>query len=130
MEVLHTNYDHLQVERLSAGETWVEYSLIFTTSNGTPIHQRNLQRDFKALLNQAGLPTIRFHDLRHSAASLLLNYNVPVIVTSRRLGHARTSITLDGYGRLLSSVQTEAAELIDELVTPIEVKLDSSTTVS
>jgi integrase len=119
MEVLYTNYDRLQVERLSAGETWVEYSLIFTTSNGTPIHQRNLQRDFKALLNQAGQPTIRFHDLRHSAASLLLNHDVPVIVTSRRLGHARTSITMDVYGHLITSMQAEAAELIDELVTPI-----------
>jgi integrase len=130
MDLLHIHYERQQVERLAAGETWVEYGLIFTTSNGTPIHQRNLQRDFKALIKQAGLPPIRFHDLRHSAASLLLNHDVPVIVVSRRLGHARTSITMDVYGHLIPSMQAEAAELIDELVTPIEVKLESSTTVS
>ena len=130
MEVLHLHYKRQQVERLAAGETWVEYGLIFTTSNGTPIHQRNLQRDFKALIKQAGLPPIRFHDLRHSAASLLLNNDVPVIVVSRRLGHARTSITMDVYGHLIPSMQAKAAELIDELVTPIEVKLERSTTVS
>ena len=130
MDVLHTHYERQHVERLAAGENWVEYGLIFTTCNGTPIHQRNLQRDFKSLIKQAGLPPIRFHDLRHSAASLLLNHDVPVIVTSRRLGHARTSITMDVYGHLIPSMQAEAAELIDELVTPIEVKLESSTTVS
>jgi integrase len=87
-------------------------------------------RDFKALVKQAGLPPIRFHDLRHTAASLMLNHDIPVIVVSRRLGHARTSITLDVYGHLLPSMQAEAAELIDRLVTPIEVTLDYSALVS
>ena len=104
----------------------MEHGLIFTTGIGTPISQRNLLRNFKVLLQQAGLPPIRFHDLRHSAASLMLNNGVPVIVVSRRLGHARTSITLDVYGHLLPSMQAEAAELIDGLVTPTEVKLDDA----
>ena len=85
--------------------------------------QRNLQRSFKALLKQGGLPSVRFHDLRHTAANLFLNQDVPVIVVSRRLGHARTSITTDVYGHLLPSMQDEAAQLIDELVTPTPVKL-------
>jgi integrase len=130
IQVLRAHYERQQAERLAAGETWVEYGLIFTTSNGTPIHQRNLQRDFKALIRQAGLPPIRFHDLRHTAASLMMNHDVPVIVVSRRLGHARASITMDVYGHLIPSMQTEAAELMDGLVTPIEVKLNSSTIVS
>lgn len=129
-EVLRAHYEGQQSERLAAGENWEEYGLIFTTSNGTPIHQRNLQRDFKALLKRAGLPPIRFHDLRHTAASLMLNHDVPVIVVSRRLGHARTSITLDVYGHLLPSMQAEAAELIDELVVPTEVKLDHAKLIS
>jgi integrase len=53
----------------------------------------------------------------------MLNANIPVIVVSRRLGHARASITLDVYGHLIPSKQTEAAELIDELVTPILLNL-------
>jgi len=130
MEVLHAHYERQQVERLAVGDAWIEHGLIFTTSNGTPIHQRNLLRDFKSLVKQAGLPPVRFHDLRHTAASLMLNHDVPVIVVSRRLGHARTSITLDVYGHLLPSMQAEAAELIDALVTPTQVKLDDSIIIS
>jgi integrase len=127
IQVLRVHNERQQAERVAAGETWMDYGLIFTTSNGTPIHQRNLLRDFKALLKRAGLPPIRFHDLRHTAASLMLNYDVPVIVASRRLGHARASITMDIYGHLIPSMQAEAAEVIDRLVTPIEVRMDEST---
>lgn len=126
IEVLRTHYEHQQAERLSAGEAWQETGLIFTTGNGTPIHPRNLVRDFKQLLKDAGLPSIRFHDLRHTAASLLLNQDIPVITVSRRLGHARASITLDVYGHLIPSMQSEVAELIDDLVTPVAVKLDQT----
>jgi integrase len=68
------------------------------------------------------LPEIRFHDLRHTAASLMLNNGIPVIVVSRRLGHARPSITLDVYGHLIPSKQQEAVEKMDELLTPISVE--------
>ncbi|MEN8171818.1 MAG: tyrosine-type recombinase/integrase [Chloroflexota bacterium] len=67
------------------------------------------------------MPQIRFHDLRHTAASLMLNHGIPVIVVSRRLGHARPSITLDIYGHHIPSMESKAAELMDELVTPIEL---------
>jgi integrase len=120
MEKLRSQYERQHADRKSASENWVENGLIFTTKNGTPIHYRNLLRDFKLLLKKAGLPTIRFHDLRHTAASLMLNHGVPVIVVSRRLGHAKPSITLDVYGHLLPSMQLEAAQLIDELITPVE----------
>ena len=97
---------------------------MFTTRNGTPIHPRNLLRDFKKLLIVAGLPPIRFHDLRHTAASILLNQGIPIITVSRRLGHARASITLDVYGHLISTSQNDVAELIDNLLLPIAVQFD------
>jgi integrase len=122
--VLRAHYDRQQGERLAAGEKWQEHGLIFTTSLGTPIHPRNLLRDFKKLLRDAGLPTIRFHDLRHTAASLMLNNNIPSIVVSRRLGHAKASITLDVYGHLIPSMHTEVADKIDELMMPIAVQLN------
>jgi integrase len=78
-------------------------------------------RDFKKLLRDAGFPAIRFHDLRHTAASLMLNHGTPVLVVSRRLGHAKPSITLDVYGHLLPSMQAEAAEMLDELIMPIQL---------
>jgi integrase len=96
--------------------------VIFTTGIGTPIDQHNLIRSYKILLMQAGLPPIRFHDLRHTSTSLMLNHDVPVIVVSRRLDHARAWITSDVYGHILPGRQDEATELIDELVTPTEVK--------
>jgi integrase len=65
IEILRRHYDHQVAEQRMAAETWKEYGLIFTTRNGTPIHPRNLLRDYKKLLRDAGLPPIRFHDLRH-----------------------------------------------------------------
>jgi len=118
---LRTHYQNQFEEIQVAGENWSDHGLIFTTSNGTPIHPRNLLRNYKALLRDAGLPKIRFHDLRHTAASLMLNHGIPVIVVSRRLGHARPSITLDIYGHFIPTMQSEAARLMDELVTPIEL---------
>jgi len=82
-----------------------------------------LRVDFKRTLKKAGLPDIRFHDLRHTAASLLLNNGVPVIVVSKMLGHSKPSMTLDVYGHLYMEQQSEAASIMDKLVTPIEIEL-------
>lgn len=124
IEILRKHYEHQQADQLKAGEEWKEYGLIFTTRNGTPIHPRNLLRDYKKLLHGAGLPPFRFHDLRHTAASILLDQGIPVITVSRRLGHARASITLDIFGHLIPTMQNEVAELIDDLVMPMAVQLD------
>jgi integrase len=123
IEILRKHYEQQQADQRKAGEAWTEYGLIFTTQHGTPINARNLLRDYKKLLHSAGLPPIRFHDLRHTAASILLNQGVPVIIVSRRLGHARASITLDIYGHLIPTMQNEVAEMIDDLVMPVAVKL-------
>jgi integrase len=98
--------------------------LIFTISNGTPIHYQNLLRDFHNVLKCVGLPIIHFHGLLHACASLLLSQVVPVIVVPRRSGHLRASITLDVYAQLTPSKKSEVAELIDELVMPIAVQID------
>ncbi len=59
--------------------------------------------------------------MRHTSASLMLNHGIPLIVVSRRLGHAKPSITLDIYGHLVPGMQVEAAEMIDELITPLKL---------
>jgi len=96
--------------------------MIFSSSVGTPVDQRNLDRDFKTVLKKANLEEIRFHDLRHTAASLMLNNGIPALVVSKMLGHAKTSTTLDIYGHLIPVMQTEAARIMDELVTPIAIQ--------
>jgi integrase len=110
-------------EKQIAGNRWKENDLIFPSTIGTPINQANLYRSFKDLLRSAGLPDIRFHDLRHTAATLMLNHGVAPIIVSRRLGHSRVSITLDIYGHLIPEMQNEAAEMIDDLITPIAVDI-------
>ena len=123
IQKMREHQDRQHVERLLVGNRWRDHDLVFPTTIGTPMDQRNLLRDFKSLIQKAGLPEIRFHDLRHTAASIMLNHGVPLIVVSRRLGHSKPSITLDIYGHLIASLQAEAAEKIDDLITPVEVGL-------
>lgn len=104
-------------------KTWQEQGLIFPSTTGTPLDNRNLSREFKGLLKFAQLPEIRFHDLRHTAATLMLLNGIPLLVVSRRLGHAKPSVTLDVYGHYLPGMQNQAAAIMDELVTPIAAQL-------
>jgi integrase len=123
VEALRRQKERQAVERMLAGKRWQENDLIFATTIGTPMDPQNLMKDFNAVLKQAGLPKIRFHDLRHTAASLMLNHNVPVLVVSRMLGHANPSITLNTYGHLYRESTCQAARLMDELVSPLRVEL-------
>jgi len=97
-------------------ELWKEMDLVFPSTIGTPIDPTNILKKFRQSLKQAKLPRIRFHDLRHTAASLMLNNGIDVLVASRRLGHAKPSITLDVYGHLLTSDQNRVGDKMDELV--------------
>ena len=115
-------------ERDAVGIHWQENDLIFPSTIGTPMGQNNLFRSFKSLLRTSGLPEIRFHDLRHTAASLMLMYGVSPIIVARRLGHSKISMTLDIYGHLIPEMQNKAAELIDELITPTAIQLHTSCT--
>ena len=121
IQVLQDHYERQNRARHKSGENWVKYGLIFCTRYGTKIHFRSLLRDFKNILRKAGLPEIRFHDLRHTAASLMLNHGIPFIVMARMLGQAKPSITLDVYGHLIPSMDEVAAQKIDEIVTPVEL---------
>ncbi|PWB55366.1 MAG: hypothetical protein C3F13_04545 [Anaerolineales bacterium] len=129
IQVLRRHSERQQALRVKAGKKWVENGLIFTNSVGGPINPRNLLREFTTLLAAAGLPRIRFHDLRHTAASLMLNHGIPPLIVSRRLGHSRVSITLDIYGHLIPGMQTEAASLISDLVTPLRIVSNCTQTV-
>ena len=71
----------------------------------------------------AGLPVIRFHDLRHTSASIQLNRGVPFLVVSKRLGHAKPSTTLNVYSHLYMESQDEPARIMDEILTPVLVTL-------
>jgi len=103
-------------ERLALGEAWQETGLVFTSSIGTPLDPRGVQRLLQRLLQQAGLRHVRFHDLRHTAASFLLALGVHPRMAMETLGHSQVSLTLDTYSHVLPALQREAAERLGELL--------------
>ena len=90
--------------------------LVFTTSTGRPISPRNILRHFKSVIKESGLPDIRFHDLRHTHATLLLAAGVHPKVVQERLGHSQISLTLDTYSHVIPSLQTEAADQFEAIL--------------
>lgn len=96
---------------------WQDAELVFASEVGTPIEATNLiRRSFHPLLAGAGLPRIRFHDLRHTAATLLLGQNVNVKVVSEMLGHSQIAITLDLYSHVTPTMQRDAVEALDAVL--------------
>ena len=98
-------------ERMRLAETYKDRGLVFSTSVGTPVNPENLvNRSFKPLLKKAGLPEIRFHNLRHTCATLLLSRGVHPKLVQELLGHATIAMTLDIYSHYLPSMGDQAAE--------------------
>jgi integrase len=116
--------EHLKKQgllRTFAGERWQEHGMIFTSQIGTCLDHRNVCREFKEILRRAGLPDIRFQDLRHTAATLMLKEGIHPKIVQERLGHAQIFVTMDTYSHVLPAMQEEAAMKMDELITPILV---------
>ena len=110
-----------QKGQILAGEKWQNYDLIFTSPIGTPLDPSNVLKVYKSCLKEAQLPEIRFHDLRHTAATLMLQQGINPKIVQERLGHSDISLTLNTYSHVLPHMQEEAAEKMDELLTLIEV---------
>jgi integrase len=120
---LHRKQQELQKEE--RGARWEENDLIFPNTLGKPMSSRNMYDDYKCLLSENGLPDINFHALRHTSLSFLLDMGTPVNTVQQRAGHSKASVTTDTYGHSLGHSEIEAAERIEELLTPIAVKLQS-----
>lgn len=103
-------------ERLRAGSRRIETGLVFTTEIGTGLDGPNVTKSFQRLLEKAGLPRRRFHDLRHSCASLLLAQNVAPRVVMEVLGHSQISLTMNTYSHVLPELKREAAQQMEALL--------------
>ncbi len=104
-------------ERLKAGEAWTDKDLVFCSTVGGHLHtSRILFAQFKALLKKAGLPNIRFHDLRHSSATMLLSIGVHPKVVQEILGHSQISMTMDIYSHVLPTMQQEAINKLNDVL--------------
>jgi integrase len=103
-------------ERKATGARWRESGAVFSTSIGTTIDPDRLNKHYKSLLGRAGLRDQRFHDLRHTAATLMLRDGLPVHEVSAVLGHAQTSTTLNVYSHVLPGVNERAAATMERLL--------------
>jgi integrase len=121
IEMLRKHFELQQIERQFAGAKWKENDLVFPTSVGTPMEPSNLLKHLKDYLKKANLPDIRFHDLRHTAASLMLLKGIHPKVVQERLGHSDIGITLNLYSHVLPGMQEDASEKLDELMSPIDI---------
>jgi integrase len=104
-----------QEGRRAACSAWRDMDLVIDAGDGGPWHPDTLSSGWYSFLKRSGLPHVRFHDLRHAHATLLLLSRVHPKVVSERLGHASVGITLDLYSHVLPSMQSEAAAAIDDL---------------
>jgi integrase len=102
-----------EIEQL--GDAYQDQGLVFTTETGTLINPTNnlRRRSFAPLLKRAALPQIRFHDLRHTCATLLLLRNVHPKYVQELLGHSTIAITLDTYSHLMPGMGTHTARAME-----------------
>jgi len=98
------------------GSAYKDYDLVTCLSDGSPINPASFSHTFARTLKKHNLTHIRFHDLRHSNATLMLKHNISPKVASERLGHSKINITLDLYSHVLKEMQVEAANKIDNAI--------------
>jgi integrase len=113
VEALRRHRAAQNAERLALGEAWEDNDLVFPNEIGEPLSADRLRKAFWRLLSRAGLPHVRFHDLRHTAATLMLGQGVHPKVASEMLGHSTIAITLDLYSHVTPTMQRGAADAID-----------------
>jgi len=103
-------------ERLLAGSRWRDTGFVFTTRIGTPFDERSVSRRFHLALARAGLAPQRFHDLRHTCASLLLAQGVHARLVMETLGHSQIGLTMNTYSHVMPSLLREAASKMDGIL--------------
>jgi len=116
LDVLREQRAAQNQQRLALGGRWAHHDLVFPRREGSPEDVNNLAKRWGALRDRLGLTGLRFHDLRHTSATLALEAGVHPKVVQERLGHTNIGITLDTYSHVLPNMQREAAEALDALL--------------
>ncbi len=113
-QAIETQRTRQRFAQSAAGTAWANRDgLVFTDAVGRPLRPEAVSRDFGKARDRAGVPRIRFHDLRHSAATALLTAGVPLVVVSEWLGHSGVGITAASYAAVVPELLTEAADAMD-----------------
>ena len=114
-EALKQHHVRQQEMRRMAGDAWVDHDYVFCTPLGTHLNPGyGVLVQLKHLLEKAGLPERRFHDLRHSAATLLLSMGIHPKVVQEILGHTEISMTMDIYSHVLPTMQRDAMDKLNQ----------------
>lgn len=112
-EALQRHQERQREARKKAGDRWIDRDLVFCTSIGTPLNpDRDVRLPFKRLLSEAKLPDIHFHDLRHSAATLLLGMGIHPKIVQEILGHSSIAVTMNVYSHVLPTMQQDAMGML------------------
>ncbi len=119
LRVLVEHRERQARERTFAGDTWREHGLVFTSSIGTPVDPRNLVRNFHGILKSLGIERRRFHDLRHTAASLLIAQGATLHEVKEILGHSQIRLTADLYGHAFMVAKREVVSRVDAILNPV-----------
>lgn len=115
-ELLAEHRKRQRREKFAAGEAYQDGGLIFCEEDGTPLRPSRVTYHFRRILEEAGLPVIKLHEGRHTAASLALEAGLDIKVVSDQLGHSTTSITHDLYTHVRPAVHDDAAERVARLL--------------
>jgi len=117
--LLLRNYkQQVEAQCLLLDKPLIEADFVFTHPNGMPLDPSTVTHVFRKVVHNAGLESVRLHDLRHSYASLMLAAGVNVKAISQSMGHANIGITLDTYSHLLPGMGKTAAERFERLLKP------------
>jgi integrase len=122
IERLRAQLTNIDIMRRISRDKWHDHDLIFPSMTGKPLIGNNVSMEFNKLVVQSGLPHIRFHDCRHTAASIMLTHGIPPVIVAGMLGHS-VSTLLTNYAHCLPDRQDEAAQLMDEITSPIAVEI-------
>ena len=112
----HLDQQEMKLATFTAGTEWQGRDLVFCNKYGSFLRPDRVRKQFQRLLAEAGLPHMRFHDLRHSAATILMSKGVAAKVVQEILGHSTISMTLDIYSHVLPGMQDEAMGKWDDLL--------------
>ncbi|QHA92255.1 tyrosine-type recombinase/integrase [Bacillus sp. N1-1] len=106
----------ISIEKRLSGDKYQENDLVVCTLDGKPVIARNFRKEFYKVVEKVNLPRIRFHDLRHTHATILIQQNVNVKLISERLGHADIQTTLNTYSHVLPNMQKTVSDQLDKII--------------